>query len=131
MRNIRPIRNEKDYEWALAEVARYFDKEPARGTPDGDRFEVLLGLIDAYETRHWSIEAPDPVDTIKAHMAQSGRSQADLSALIGSRPRATEILKRRRPLTMSMIRKLSSDWQIPAEVLIRPYPLDTGDKKRV
>jgi len=130
MKDIRPIRSDADYEWALAEVARYFEKEPKRGTPEGDRFEVLLGLIEAYEAKHWPISAPDPVEAIKAQMAQTGRTQADLAALIGSRPRASEILNRQRALTMSMIRKLSADWHIPAEVLIQPYRLATDEAGR-
>ncbi len=123
MKDIRPIRNETDYEWALAQAARYFEKPPRRGTPAANRFEVLLGLIEAYEAKHWSIEAPDPVEAIKIHMKQSGRTQAELSELIGSRSRATEILKRQRRLTMAMVRKLSANWHIPAEVLIQPYHL--------
>ncbi|MDO9127835.1 MAG: XRE family transcriptional regulator [Parvibaculum sp.] len=119
------MRSDKDYEWALGEVARYFEDEPKRGTPQGDRFEVLLGLIEAYEAKHWAISAPDPVEAIKAQMEQTGRTQADLAALVGSRPRASEILKRQRGLTMSMIRKLSAEWRIPAEVLIQPYRLAT------
>lgn len=130
MKDIRPIRTEADYEWALDEVARYFDKEPKKGTPQGDRFEVLLGLIEAYEAKHWAISAPDPVEAIKAQMEQTGRTQADLAALIGSRPRASEILKRQRALTMPMIRKLSADWKIPAEVLIQPYALATDADRR-
>lgn len=123
MKDIRPVRTEADYEWALGEVARYFEKEPKRGTPQGDRFEVLLGLIAAYEARHWAISAPDPVEAIKAQMEQTGRTQADLAVLIGCRPRASEILNRQRALTMPMICKLSADWKIPAEVLIQPYHL--------
>ncbi len=129
MKDIRPIRTDADYEWALGEVERYFEKEPKRGTPQGDRFEVLLGLIDAYEAKRWSISAPDPVEAIKAQMEQTGRTQADLATLIGSRPRASEILNRQRSLTMSMIRKLSADWKIPAEVLIQPYRLATDERK--
>jgi HTH-type transcriptional regulator/antitoxin HigA len=131
MKDIRPVRTEADYEWALGEVARYFEKEPKRGTPQGDRFEVLLDLIEAYEAKHWAISAPDPVEAIKAQMEQTGRTQADLAALIGSRPRASEILNRQRALTMPMIRKLSADWKIPAEVLIQPYHLASEDRKSV
>jgi len=123
MKDIRPIRSETDYEWALAQAARYFANEPKRGTQAGDRFEVLLSLIEAYESKFWPIEAPDPVEAIKAQMKQLGRTQADLSELIGSRSRATEILKRQRRLTMAMVRKLSASWHIPAEVLIQPYQL--------
>ncbi len=130
MKDIRPIRTGADYDWALAEAARYFENEPKRGTPAGDRFEVLLSLIEAYEAKHWTIDAPDPIEAIKAQMKQLGRTQADLSALIGSRSRATEILKRRRALSMAMVRKLSESWHIPAEVLIQPYHLETDMRKR-
>ncbi len=129
MKDIRPIRTEVDYEWALAQAAGYFEKQPKRGTPAGDRFEVLLSLIEAYEAKHWAIDAPDPVEAIKVQMKQLGRTQADLSELIGSRSRATEILKRQRRLTMAMVRKLSESWHIPAEVLIQPYHLE-DDRKR-
>ncbi len=127
MKNIRPIRTEADYEWALAQAAPYFEKQPKRGAPAGDRFEVLLSLIEAYEAKHWAIDAPDPVEAIKVQMKQLGRTQADLSELIGSRSRATEILKRQRRLTMAMVRKLSASWHIPAEVLIQPYHLEAAN----
>lgn len=129
MKDIRPIRSEADYDWALAQAARYFANEPKRDTPAADRFEVLLSLIEAYESKYWPIEAPDPVEAIKAQMKQLGRTQADLSELIGSRSRATEILKRQRRLTMAMVRKLSANWHIPAEVLIQPYHL-VDERKR-
>lgn len=125
MKDIRPIRTEVDYEWALGQAAGYFEKQPKRGTPAGDRFEVLLSLIEAYEAKHWAMDAPDPVEAIKVQMKQLGRTQADLSELIGSRSRASEILKRQRRLTMAMVRKLSASWHIPAEVLIQPYHLET------
>lgn len=130
MKNIRPLRTDADYEWAIAEAGRYFEKEPKRGTPDGDRFEVLLGLIEAYEAKHWAIDAPDPVEAIKARMDQTGRTQADLAALVGSRSRASEILNRQRSLSVNMIRKLSEALDIPAEVLVQPYRL-AGEKPRL
>ncbi len=88
----------------------------------------MLSLIEAYEAKHWAIDAPDPVEAIKVQMKQLGRTQADLSELFGSRSRATEILKRRRALTMAMVRKLSKSWHIPAEVLIQPYALETDER---
>ena len=127
MKNIRPLRTEADYEWALVEAAHYFDKQPKRRTPAADRFEILLSLIETYEVRHWAIDAPDPVEAIKVQMKQLGHTQADLSALIGSRSRATEILKRQRALSIAMVRKLSANWHIPAEVLIQPYHLETAN----
>lgn len=125
MRNIRAIRNEADYEWALAEIARYFENQPVPGTEDADRFDVLASLIEAYEAKHWSIEPTDPIEAIEYRMELSGYTQKDLSDLIGSRSRASEILNRKRPLTMQMAHKLSVEWNIPAEVLLKPYHLDS------
>jgi HTH-type transcriptional regulator / antitoxin HigA len=116
---IRPIRTEADYEAALAEIARYFEHEPEPGTEEADRFDVLATLIGAYEREHWPINPPDAVDAIRYRMEQAGYTQADLARLIGSRPRASEILNRKRALTMEMAWKLHTEWNIPAEALIR------------
>jgi HTH-type transcriptional regulator / antitoxin HigA len=116
---IRPIRTEADYDKALAEIARYFAREPESGTEDADRFDVLATLIGAYEREHWPINPPDAVDAIRYRMEQAGYTQADLARLIGSRPRASEILSRKRGLTMEMAWKLHTEWNIPAEALIR------------
>ncbi|MFZ6765016.1 helix-turn-helix domain-containing protein [Pseudoroseomonas sp. WGS1072] len=121
--NIRPITTEADYDWALAEVEQYFDNEPAPGTPEADRFNVLSALIENYEGRHWAIEAPDPIEALRFRMEQAGYTQADLARLLGSRSRASEVLARKRGLTMEQAYKLFSEWKIPAEVLIRPYHL--------
>jgi len=123
MRNIRAIRNEADYDWALREIARYFENQPEPGTEAADRFDVLASLIEAYEAKHWPIDPTDPIEAIEYRMEISGYTQKDLSELIGSRSRASEILKRKRPLTMQMARKLSVEWNIPAEVLLKPYHL--------
>ncbi len=125
--DIRPIRTEEDYEAALKEIEPYFDQEPEPGSPEADRFDVLATLIEAYEREHWPIEPPDPVEAIRYCMEQRGYTQADLAALLGSRSRASEILKRRRPLTLEMIRKLHCKWDIPAESLLRPYDLEISD----
>src|SRR6185437_7681079 len=103
--DIRPIRDEADYDWALAEIAQYFENEPARGSEAGARFDVLSELIAAYENRVWPIEAPDPIQTIVAFMEARGRSQADLTALLGSKSRASEVLGKRRRLSLDMIQK--------------------------
>ncbi|HSC19107.1 MAG TPA: transcriptional regulator [Rhizomicrobium sp.] len=118
--DIRPIRREADYDWALKEIARYFEHEPKRGTAEADRFDVLSTLIEAYETKHWPIDPPDAVEAIRFRMEQSGLGQADLARLIGSRSRASEILRRKRPLTLEQAWKLHEQWQIPAEALLRP-----------
>ncbi|MGH6984495.1 MAG: helix-turn-helix domain-containing protein [Stellaceae bacterium] len=122
---IRPIRNEAGYDAALKEIERYFEREPERSTPEADRFDLLALVIEDYEDRHWPIETPDPVEAIKFRMEQKGFERADLAKLIGSRSRASEILNRRRRLTIDLIWKLSRKWGIPAESLIKPYKLKT------
>lgn len=129
MENIRPIKTEQDYDWAIAEIARYFENQPDVGSPEGDRFDVLATLIEAYENEHYPISALDPVEAISAYMQMAGLKQASLAEIIGSRSRASEILARKRHLTLDMVHKLSEQWRIPAEVLIKPYHL-AGDKKR-
>jgi len=119
MRDIRPIKTEKDYDWALAEVASYFQMQPQPGSADGDRFDVLSTLIEAYENKHYPIQESDPVAAIKSHMELMGFDQSDLAELLGSRSRASEILGRKRTLTLDMISKLSRDWHMPADVLIQ------------
>lgn len=123
MDNIRPIRTEADYEWALAEVTKYFDDQPEPGTPDGDRFDVLSTLIEAYEDRHYPIHSPDPVAAIAAHMEMANLKRSDLAKLLGAKSRASEIMNRKRTLTVDMIQKLHTAWGIPAEDLIKPYRL--------
>jgi len=119
--DIRPLRSEADYDAALMEIARYFDDQPAPGTPEADRFDLLALVIGDYEGKCWPIDPPDPIDVIKYRMEQRGYGQRELSALLGSRSRASEILSRKRPLTMEMAWKLNREWGIPAESLIRPY----------
>lgn len=119
--DIRPIRTEADYEWALAEIAPYFETVPAPGTPEADRFDVLATLIEAYEAREWPVEPLDAVDTIRFVMTERGYSQAALAEILGSRSRASEILARKRALSMAMAHRLHEAWGIPAEALIRPY----------
>jgi HTH-type transcriptional regulator / antitoxin HigA len=121
----RLIRTEEDYNRALAEFERYFDNEPAPGSREGDRFEVLGVLLRAYEDRHWPIGSPgDPVEVLQFAIESMGRSQAELGDLLGSRPRASEILARKRALTVEMIDKISSAWRIPVELLAKPYRLE-------
>ena len=117
---IHPIHNEKDYEVVMREVSAYFDNEPEPGTPEGDRFEVLLTLVEAYEAKHFAIDPPDPVEAIKFRMEQSGLTAKDLVPMIGRLNRVYEILNRKRSLTLPMIWKLHAQLGIPAESLIRP-----------
>ncbi len=127
--DIRPIKSEGDYDWALAEVAAYFENEPEPGSPEGDRFDVLAGLIEGYESRNWPIEAPDPVTAITVYMGLRDKKRSDLAALLGSKSRASEILARRRGLSLDMIYKLSREWHIPADILVAPYHVGPSTKK--
>ena len=117
---IRPLRTEADYDAALADIERCFDKEPKPGTPEADRLDLLALAIEDYERRHWPIDPSDPVEAIRYRMETGGYGQSDLGRLLGSRQRASDILSRRRRLTMQMAWKLHRDWGIPAEALILP-----------
>lgn len=117
---IRPLRSESDYDAALEEIERYFDNEPKPGTPEGDRFDLLALVIEDYERKHWPIDPPDAVDAIRYRMETGEHTQADLGRLLGSRLRASDILTRKRPLTMKMAWRLHREWGIPAEALIAP-----------
>lgn len=121
---IRPIRTKADYRAALKEVERLWDAEP--GTPAGDRVEVLVTLIEAYEAEHFPIPAPDPIAAIAFVMEQKGLSRRDLEPAIGSRGRVSEVLTRKRPLTLPMVRALGELLRIPAAVLVRPYQTRTA-----
>jgi HTH-type transcriptional regulator / antitoxin HigA len=117
--DIRPIRTKADYRAALKDVERLWDAEP--GTRNGDRVDVLVTLIEAYEAKHHAIPAPDPIAAIAFMMEQKGLTRRDLEAAIGSRGRVSEVLTRKRPLTLPMVRELSVLLDIPAEILVRPY----------
>jgi HTH-type transcriptional regulator / antitoxin HigA len=117
---IRPLRSEADYDAALEEIERYFEKEPKPGTTEADRFDVLALIIEDYERKRWPIEPPDTIEAIRYRMGTGGYSQADLGRLLGSRQRASDVLTRKRPLTMRMAWKLHREWGIPAEALIAP-----------
>ena len=118
--SIRPIHTEDDYRDVMREISAYFDIEPEPGTPEGDRFEILLTLAEDYENRHFPIDLHDPVEAIKFRMEQGGLTPKDLQPMIGRLNRVYEVLNRRRPLTLGMIRKLHEELGIPAESLIRP-----------
>ncbi len=118
---IKPIRNEADYDAALQTIDRLMGA--AQGTPEADALEILVTLVEAYEAKCWPIGAPDPVSMIEHVMEARGLRQSDLAVLIGSQPRASEILKRRRRLTLPMIRALSHEWKLPADMLVREYEL--------
>ena len=119
--DIRPIHTDDDYKNALRKVSACFDNEPTPGTPDGDRFEILLTLVEAYESRRFKINLPDPIEAIKFRMDQAGLSPKDFVPAIGRINRVYEILNRKRPLTLNMIRNLHDKFDISAESLIRPW----------
>lgn len=116
---IKPIKNEKDYNQALERLETIFDAMP--GTPESDELEVLGILIDQYENEHFPIELPDPIEAIKFRMEQMGYNQNDLAKIIGLKSRASEILNRKRKLSLEMIRQLHERLNIPTDVLIQIY----------
>ncbi|BBV96471.1 helix-turn-helix domain-containing protein [Pseudomonas monteilii] len=118
--NIRPIRTDEEYRAALKEISPLFENEPEPGTSEGDAFEVMITLIEAYEAKHFPIDLPDPIEAIKFRMEQSGLTVADLVPAIGKPNRVYEVLNRKRSLTLVMIWKLHTLFGIPAESLIKP-----------
>ena len=118
MKDINILHTEEEYEAALSEFEGYFDNEPVPGTPDADRFELLGILIAKYEDEHHPIPEGTPVEVLRAFMEANGKSQSDLAELLGSRPRASELLSGRREINLSQIRLLAREWRIPAAALI-------------
>ncbi len=116
---LRLIKTKKDYQNALARLDVIFDAKP--GTPQGDELEVLGILIDKYEQENYPIDFPDPIEAIKFRMEQLGYSQSDLANVVGLKSRASEILNKKRKLTLDMIRSLHDTLHIPTDVLIQSY----------
>ena len=116
---IRPIKTKKDYLAAMNRLEVIFDAKP--GSPDGDELEVLGILIDKYEQEHYPIDYPDPIEAIKFRMEQMGYTQSDLARVVGLKSRASEILSKKRKLTLEMIRQLHQSLGIPTDVLIQSY----------
>ncbi len=117
--NISPVRNEKDYQKALKRLEVIFDAK--RGTKEGDELEILAILIDNYENEKFPIGMPDPISAIKFRMEQMGLKQKDLVEMVGFKSRVSEIMNKKRKLTLDMIRKLNANLNIPTEVLIQDY----------
>ena len=115
---VRPIRSKRDHAEALKAVERLWGAKA--GTRDGDRLDVMVTLIEAYEEEHYPIDPPDPIEAIKFRMEQQGQTRRDLEEIIGTRTRIAEVLNRKRGLSIAMIRRLNERLGIPAEVLIRP-----------
>lgn len=124
--HLKPIKTESDYDAALREIERLWGA--AEGTADGDRLEILTTLVEAYEERNFPMDLPDPIEAIKFRLEQQGEDKNALIGIIGSRTRVYEVLRRDRPLSLTMIRQLSKRLKIPAEILIRPIRI-RGKKK--
>jgi HTH-type transcriptional regulator/antitoxin HigA len=118
MKAVRPLHSEQDYQTALIEFERYFDNEPEPGSSDGDRFELLGILIGHYEEEHFPITSGDQLDVLQAYMDAKGLTQADLSRTLNSRSRASEILSRKKRLSLAQIEALREQWGIPADLLL-------------
>ncbi len=122
--DIRPIRTDEDHR-ALATIEACWGAP--EGTEEGDKLDVLSALVEIYEAKRWPIEVSvsfDPIDVLHYALTELGHSQAELAELLGSRSRASEILARRRALTVEMIHKISEAWKIPADLLVRPYKIE-------
>ena len=115
--NVAPIKTTRDYRRALEEIEGLM--QARRRTPEGDRLDVLVTLVEAWEAKHYPIDLPDPVAAIKYHMEQKGLAPRDLVRFIGSRSRVYEVLNRKRPLTLRMVWQLHKGLGIPAESLIK------------
>jgi HTH-type transcriptional regulator / antitoxin HigA len=121
---ILPIRTDEDHRAALAKIEACWDAP--EGTEEGDKRDVLLALVDAYEDKRWPIDFDenfDPIDVLNHAIEEWGHTQAELAEILGSRSRASEILSRRRALTVEMIHKIGKAWKIPADLLVRPYKI--------
>jgi HTH-type transcriptional regulator/antitoxin HigA len=121
---IKPIKTERDYHAALKEVEKLFGAKP--GTPAGDQLEILSTLIESYEDAHYDIPAPDPIEAINYFMESRGLTRTDIERYIGSRARVSEILNRKRPLTLPMIQRLHTGLGIPADILVKPYKIGSS-----
>jgi HTH-type transcriptional regulator/antitoxin HigA len=119
--NIKPIKTEADYEAALLEIEQLWEVQS--GSQEGDKLDVLVTLVEAYEEKHHPILPPEPIEALYHFMESNDLSRRDLEAYFGTRARVSEVLNRKRPLTLNMIRKLQSGLGIPAEILIQPYNL--------
>ena len=122
--DIRPIKTEIDYEAALQEIACLMHAE--LDTPEGDRLDILVTLVEAYEAKHYPMVGPDPIAAILHRMEALSMTRKDLEPLLGTHRRVSEVLARKRPLSLPMIRKIAKAMRIPADVLIQPYATATS-----
>jgi HTH-type transcriptional regulator/antitoxin HigA len=124
---IRPIRTDQDHRAALAEIDACWGA--IEGSEEGDKLDVLVALVESYEAKRWPIESEhnfDPIDVLHYAVEDLGHTQSELAELLGSRSRASEVLSRRRALTVEMIHKISEAWKIPADLPVRPYKVDSA-----
>lgn len=122
--DIKPIKTEADYEAALTEIDKLWGAE--YGSPQGDKLDILATLVEVYEEKHYPIPPPDPVEAILHYMESQELTRRDLEPYIGSRARVSEVLNRKRPLSLRMIRKLHEELGISADILVRNYALQTA-----
>jgi len=122
--NIKPIKVEQDYNNTLSQIESLMDAKP--NTPQMDKLEVLTTLVEAYEEQHYKIEAPDPIEAIRFRMEQEGLKQKDLITIVGSKSRVSEVLNKKRKLTIDMIRNLHSQLHIPIESLFLDYKTNSA-----
>ncbi len=122
--NIKPIRTDKDYEEALQRVEILMDAK--EGTIEFDELEILSTLIENYEAKHFSIDIPDPIEAIKFRMEQKGLKQKDVAELFGNKVRVSEVLNKKRRLTLDMVRNLHDNLNIPYDSLLNRYELQTA-----
>ena len=120
--NIKPIKNEQDYANSLSLIENLMSAKP--NTPQMDELEVLTTLVEAYEENFYNIDAPDPIEAIKFRMEQEGLKQKDLVAIVGSKSRVSEVLNKKRKLTIEMIRSLHKQLHIPVESLFLDYKIN-------
>ncbi len=117
--SVKPIRNDQEHAEAVRRIEALWDCAP--GTAESDELEVLATLVDAYESTRWPEMELDPIEALRVIMEDQDRTQADLARVLGSRSRASEVLNRKRALTVEMIWSISREWKIPADLLVKPY----------
>jgi HTH-type transcriptional regulator/antitoxin HigA len=124
---LKPIRTEKDYKNSMKLIDLLWDSKP--NTPNYDRLDILITLVEVYEEKYYPIDLPDPIESIKYKMNELGLKRIDLGKFLGGRSRASEILEKKRKLSINMIRKLNQELNIPTEILIKDYKLKSKNLK--
>lgn len=122
---LKPIHNDKEYDAALQEIDHLWDADA--GTPEGDALEIWVTLVEAYEKGRYELPPPDPIEALEYFLESRGWTRKELEPYIGNRGRVSEIMNRKRPLTLAMIRRLEQATGIPASILIQPYVVTQGE----